>query len=193
MKRIVILLISLFAGSANAVAIYTTANSGNSLATMDTLTGATSVIGNFGIGSTYGNAFDLDGTLFATTGTSTLSSVNMTTGAATVIGSLSESMYAIEIDSLGNLFGLAHSGSLYNINKSNGAGTLIGNTGISNTMDLAFDSNDNLYATVAGSLYEIDELTASVLGTTSVSLGGANMGIMFDEYDTMWRNHRLSA
>lgn len=186
MKKIVYLLSCLFASSVNAGVIYTTAGFGNTLATMDTSTGATSVIGNFGFSSTFGNAFDLDGTLFATTSSNSLSSVDMTTGVATVIGGLSENMYSIEIDSLGNLFGLAWSGNLYNINKNTGEDTLIGNTGISNSMDLAFDSNDNLYATVGGTLFEIDELTASVLGTTSVSLGSANMGIMFDEFDTMW-------
>ena len=169
-----------------ATLIYTTADFGNTLATMDTTTGATNVVGSFGSSRTYGNAFDLDGTLFATTGSNSLSTVNMSTGLATNIGFLSESMYAIEIDSFGNLFGLAWSGNLYNINKSSGAGTLIGNTGIGNAMDLAFDSNDNLFATVSGILYEIDELTASILDTTSISLGGANMGIMFDKDDTLW-------
>lgn len=186
MRRYVCFIILWLAGHANAAVIYTTADFGRTLATMDTSTGSTNVIGTFGPTSTYGNAFDLDGTLFATTSSNSLSTINKTTGTASFLGLLPEGMYSIEIDSSGNLYGLAWSGNLYNINKNTGSGILIGNTGIRSAMDLAFDSNDNLYATVGGILYEIDELTASVLNTTRISIGSSNMGIMFDEFDTMW-------
>ncbi len=187
-SQIAIAFIALVSASGNLLQgqiIYQTVG-GNSLATIDTQTGASNVIGSFGYGGTYGNAFDLDGTLYATTSSNTLSTVNLATGAATVLGSLPENMYAIDIDSQGVLYGLSWSGRLFELDKANGVGTLIGNTGIGNTMDIAFDSSDNLYATVGGNLYKVDKSTGSVLSTTAISIGGANMGIMFDANDTLW-------
>lgn len=185
-----ILLLTAFAGVTFALPtpglIYTTTNNGTSLGTINTATGVTTVIGNFGNGPTYGNAFDLDGILYATTGSNALSTIDITTGNATLLGSLPENTYSIEIDTNGELYALAHLGNLYKIDKSNGAGTLIGNTGIFNSMDLAFDSSNNLYATVGGFLYEINESDASVINIINTSLNSTNMGIMFDKNDTMW-------
>ena len=49
-----------------AAVIYTTINNGTSLASIDTDTGDVTIIGPFGFGGTFGNAFDLDGTMYAT-------------------------------------------------------------------------------------------------------------------------------
>ena len=75
---------------------------------------------------------------------------------------------------------------LYRLNKATGAATAIGNTGIYWTMDLAFDSQDHLYATVNGILYRVDVTTGAVVSSVSTTLGAGNMGIMFDENDTLW-------
>ncbi len=173
-------------GAASAAAIVQTCNFGNSLCSTDLGTGINTYIGNFGIGGTYGNAFDLDGTLFATTGANSLAKVNVTTGAATVLGGLSASAYAIDIDSQGRLFMLGLNGGLYQVNKSNGAGSLIGFTGVGDVMDIAFDSLDNLYATVNGILYRINTSTGAVVSAVNTNLGGSLMGIAFDSTDTLW-------
>lgn len=170
---------------ARAAIIYQTCG-GSTLCTVDTDTGAYATVGSFGIGSTFGAAFDLNGTLYATTGTNSLSTVNLSTGAATVIGSLPTSAYAIDFDSTGRLYSLGTNGALYQLDKTTGGGTLIGNTGINATMDIAFDSHDNLFGVVNGNLYRIDANTGSVLGSIATSLGGSNMGIMFDQNDVLW-------
>ena len=173
-------------GLVQAAVIYTTINNGTSLASIDTDTGDVTIIGPFGFGGTFGNAFDLDGTMYATLNASRLGTVDLTTGAATVVGNLPTNMYAIEFDSAGNLYGLGWNGFLYRLDKSNGSGSAIGYTGIRSTMDLAFDSGDRLYATVGGRLYQVDTGTGTQLSAIRITLGSANMGIMFDENDTLW-------
>jgi hypothetical protein len=182
-------LVALAGVSPDAVSstIYTTYQNGQTLAAINTDTGTVNVIGNFGYSSTFGNAFDRDGTLYATTASSTLATVNLTTGAATVLGNLPSSAYAIDFDSAGRLYLLAWNGTLYQLNKTDGSVlATIGATGVSNTMDIAIDSQDRLYATVSNRLYRIDSTDGSVI--SSVALGGVNnvMGIMFDEDDVLY-------
>lgn len=172
-------------GFANAGIIYTTV-SGNGFGTIDTETGATTLIGNSGYSGTYGNAFDLDGSLFATITNNSLATVNMTTGVSTIIGAFGTGIYAIDFDTYGNLFGLGTNGDLYQINKTNAAKTLIGNTGFNGAMDIAFDSLNNLYATTSGRLYTVDVNTGGTLTNVGISSGSATMGLMFDENDVLW-------
>ncbi len=172
--------------AANASTIHLTAN-GSQLATVNSANAASAVIGNFGYSNTYGNAFDLDGTLYATTSTSTLSRINKTTGAATVLGALGSSMYAIDFDPLGNLYGFGLNGYLYRLNKANGSIlSTIGYSGVSNVMDIAFNSTGQLYATVNGNLYRINTNTGAVMSTVSMAPGGMIMSLMFDELDQMY-------
>jgi hypothetical protein len=178
---------------AKADLIYQTCSFGTTLCTTDTVSGAVNTIGSFGIGSTYGNAFDLDGTMYATTSSNSLATVNLSTGAATVIGALPANAYAIDFDSSGNLYSLAHNGGLYLLDKNTGGGTLIGNTGIGSTMDIAFDSDDNLFGVVSGRLFEINTSTGAVLSNIGTTLGSANMGIMFDANDVLWATLHTSS
>lgn len=192
MKKSIIKLLSLalllfgFVSGSYAATIYTTINDGRALGTVDTITGTKTTIGDFGYNATYGNAFDTDGTLYVTANSNKLATVNLTTGAATIVGNLLTYTYAIEVDSLGNLYGLGTNGLLYSIDKNTGAGTSIGNTGIGSMMDIAFDSNDNLWGVVNGRLYNINTANGSIISSVLTNLGGANMGIMFDENDTLW-------
>jgi hypothetical protein len=178
---------------AKADLIYQTCSFGTTLCTTDTVTGAVNTIGSFGIGNTYGNAFDLDGTMYATTASNSLATVNLSTGAATVIGALPASAYAIDFDSNGNLYSLAHNGGLYLLDKNTGGGTLIGNTGVGSTMDIAFDSNDRLFGVVSGRLFEVDTSTGALLSNFGTSLGSGNMGIMFDQNDVLWATLHTSS
>lgn len=187
-KVIALLTIGFLVGPmpAGATAMVHTCNFGVSLCSTDLSTGTNTVIGNFGFSGTYGNAFDLDGTLYATTGANTLATVNTSTGSATTLGALPTNAYAIDLDSQGRLFMLGLNGGLYQLNKATGAGTLIGLTGIGNVMDIAFDSSDNLYATVNGLLYRVDANTGGVISTVSTNLGSPLMGLAFDASDTLW-------
>ena len=177
-----------------SVIIYTTSGFGGQLGTIDTTTGVGTTIGSFGIGSTFGNAFDLSGTLYATTGSTTLSTINLTTGAATVVGTLPENMYAIEFDSAGTMYGLAWSGNLYLLDKTTGGSLgVIGNSGISSTMDIAFDSSDTLYATVSGILYTVSTSTGAVTSSVALTGAGSVMGIMFDASDVLYATAYVSS
>lgn len=177
--------IGMSGGEAQAALIYQTCN-GATLCTVDTDTGAVATIGSFGVGSTFGTAFDIDGTLYATTGSNSLATVNLSTGAATILGALPSQTYAINFDSQGQLFAFATNGGLYQLDKTTGAGTLIANTGITSMMDIAFDSSDTLFGVTGGRLYQFDTGSGAVLSNIATSLGSANMGIMFDADDTLW-------
>jgi hypothetical protein len=195
----VVAALALAAGQSQAGLIYTTSDFGVSLATIDTTTSAGATVGPFGYTQTYGDAFDLDGTLYATAGVNTLATVNLATGAATVLGPLPTSMYPIDFDSQGNLFGLAYDGNLYRLDKTSGASLqLIGNTGVSSpsVMDIAFDSSDTLWGTVNGYLYTFDMNTAAVTSTTAITGvptgAGSIMGLMFDEFDVLFATAHVS-
>jgi len=176
---------------AQSALIFTTSAFGGQMGTIDTVTGVGTTLGPVGFSATFGNAFDLGGTLYATTSSNSLSTINLTTGAATFIGALPESMYAIEFDSAGTMYGLAWSGNLHLLNKTTGGSLgVVGNTGIGSAMDIAFDSTDKLYATVGDGLYTINATTAAVsstVGLVGVSSGASSvMGIMFDASDVLY-------
>lgn len=187
-----IALVGMVPTSAVAASILHTCDFGSTLCSTDTTTGVNTYVGGFGYGGTYGNAFDLNGVLYATTASNSLATVNLSTGAATLVGPLATNAYAIDFDSQGRLFMMGWNGGLYQVNPANGAGTLIGYTGVGDVMDIAFDSNDNLIATVSGILYRINPSTGSVIGTVGTNLGGELMGIMFDEFDTLWGTRHTS-
>ncbi len=113
----------------------------NNFATVDTTTGAETVIGTAtpNAGETWGGmASAVDGTLYASgavCGTSsTLYTINPATGTATVVGNITNGSCIIDIaiNAAGDLYGVdIVSDDLIKINPATGAGTVIGSTGIS--------------------------------------------------------------
>jgi hypothetical protein len=186
----------LAASNAGAGTIYTTTNYGTHLAQINTSTGASTMIGAFGVGSTYGNAFDLDGTLYATTNSSTLARINLTTGAATILGALPTQMYAIDFDPLGNLYGFGWNGGLYRLSESNGSGVLVGFSGVLSMMDISFDAFGKLYGTVGGRLYTFNTSTGTVTSNIAIvglASPGDIMGLMFDEANVLYATAHINS
>jgi len=101
----------------------------------------------------------------------TLGTVDVATGAATVIGEMPVTMTDIAFDPSGNLWGISFNG-LYRIDRHNAATALIGNFGPS-LNSLVFGADGTLYA-ASTELYTLNTSTgaATLVGTG----GGYNSG-----------------
>jgi hypothetical protein len=138
--------------------------------------------GGNAIGMT-GLAFDpLNSVLYGITGFESpnsprsLVTINPTTGAATIVGTLIDNpangavgLSDISFRSDGTLFGIGVGDELYTINLASGALTLVGSTGNQIGGGLAFNSSGALYAAraAAGSLDTLDPSTgARTVGPT---------------------------
>lgn len=160
------------------------------LVTINPVTGATSVVGPTGLLLVEGDlAFGPTGTLYgadAISGaTQSLVSFNLTTGAATIVGTLAtDDISGLAFSSGGTFYGLdthVNSGgnpTLVTINPATGAVlTNVATTGLSAVNSLAgmtFDANGTLYVTGGGSLYTLNPVTgaATLVGTHSGDLSG---------------------
>lgn len=96
-------------------------------------------------------------------GDGTLGTVDVATGAATVIGQMRTTMTDIAFDTSGNLWGITFN-QLYRIDQTNAAISLVGNLGTT-LNSLVFGSDGTLYAANNG-LYTINTSTgaASLIG-----------------------------
>jgi antitoxin (DNA-binding transcriptional repressor) of toxin-antitoxin stability system len=195
--------VALMVGAAGASAapappdvIYTTATDGTTFATLDSLTGAGTLLGSTGRAQGWAVAMDTDGTMWTTIngfGAAQIATVDKVTGQATPVGSpLGTWMIALEIAPDGTMYGIGYSDRrLYRINKATGAGTLIGaDTGIAATMDLAFDCAGRLWATAMGNMWTVDPATGIAVARpsiTGVTQGAASvMGLMVDRSCRMY-------
>jgi hypothetical protein len=170
----------------------------NTLATIDTATGAKTVIGQAdsnGFGWN-GMAWDsTSGKLYAVSGcgsNSNLVTIDIGTGAATPIGTLSNELctIAIAVDADGNMYGLdLATDALYAIDKTTGDDALIGSIGFNTNymQDMAFDPSTGILY-LAGfdedaftdNIYTIDVTTglASIVGPLGTEPGEVDaMGI----------------
>jgi outer membrane protein assembly factor BamB len=144
-----------FATSVEATPIYIESR-GTTLDVIDSNTGASSVIGPYGVAGVLAQAFGPDGVLYAMFNAGSpnahLATVNTQTGAATPIGAATGvALQAMAFGPDGTLYaGSFTTNNLYKINLSTGAPTLIGSLGFNWIMDLAFDSaNQTMYAIAA--------------------------------------------
>jgi DNA-binding beta-propeller fold protein YncE len=151
------------------------------------VTGAGTIVGNFGQGATYTLSFDHSGNLYGISNSwsnGTLVKIDQTTGhATTVSGSTGISnLMAMAFAPDGTLYSASWAtNSLYKINSVTGAATLVGSLGFNNIMDIDFDSHGNLYG-LSDSLFKIDLTT----GHGSLVTGLANsclMGMAIDSSD----------
>lgn len=147
MKGVVLAATLSFAGYASAGSILWIGDSQGNLGTVDTATGAATVIGNMGSVMT-DIAFDPSGHLYGISFTNQLYSINTATAAASLLGnfgpwaSLSNStINSLVFDNAGNLY--AAGNALFNINSTNGQATFLGfgsngTGGLYSSGDLAF-------------------------------------------------------
>ncbi len=158
---------------ANADVFYTVQESSDSLCTIDTNTLVITTIGPLGVATNFGDlAFDSStGTMYLSNGWGTnpsrLYKVDVTTGAATLIGSMGvNDIFGLTYDPITNkLFGSQStlSTSFFEINRITGAATPIGNTGIYlDGLTFVGSTGDvvGLYAG-PGSLHRIDRSTGA--------------------------------
>jgi hypothetical protein len=114
------------------------------LRTLDPSTGASVTIGATGVGSIVGLAVDpIGGSLYGITGGGTrdsrLLTLDLGTGAATIIGPTGFDASALEFGPDGNLYGggsVLDGGKLYRIDKQTGAAALVGATGFGSVAGL---------------------------------------------------------
>lgn len=113
-------------------------------------------------------------TLWVSTGSAGLATVDVATGATSFIGGTSVSLTDIAFSPSGDLYGISFT-SLYRVNSSTGATTFIGGLGsVSGTANaLVFGSDGTLYM-AGSSLYTVDTVTgaASAIGSIGFQSGG---------------------
>jgi PKD repeat protein len=171
--------------------LYTTAEGGTALMSIDATTGVGTRIGSFGFSDTWTGAFTPDGTYWTIVRSASgpqgqLARVNLTTGQATPVGSphgRNDWIISLESDASGNLFAGGHSGAFYQVNKTTGQMTQVG-AGIY-TCDFTFDNSGNLWA-VDGSfnLYKLNSSTGALQSTvTMTGLNDGTMSVMVDPAD----------
>ncbi|CAM3426128.1 T9SS-dependent choice-of-anchor J family protein [Aequorivita lipolytica] len=152
--------------------------------------------------SIYGGDFDENGTLYAFNGTtSTLLSLDETTGAETTIGPITgllatetlRGMAWNDADStMYVLAGAGEVGSVYTINLTTAVATLVGSSTITGWLPiwLAIDSNGNAFMADVGldSLYSVDLTTgtATLVGPLGVNINFAQDADFDPDTDTLY-------
>lgn len=131
---------------------------------IDHATGDMTLVGDSGSSEgLHGLAYDdSEGTMYAC-GATNLFTINMTTGAATIVGSFGISgsvMIGIACDGYGNMYGEdLHTDSLYSINPKTGSAALIGLFGLDLNygQDMAFDKESGICYLSAFTVHEGNE------------------------------------
>lgn len=170
--------------------IYSTADGGALLVTIDFATGETKVIGPTGQTFALGLGCDGAGTLytfthaFDKTGESQLARFDLTTGEAKPYGEKNSlQLMGLTFTPDGTLLGAGWTdGALYSINLATGAPTKIGDLGdAKDVMDLTIHPNGNMYGIdTNAAIYQIDAKTAQA--TLAAKINGITdaMGLTFD-------------
>lgn len=185
---------SVLVSQVEADTVYSTGGDGTQLVSIDTLTGAGTVIGPTGTTATFGAAFSPSGVLYTVTdsysSSGRLATLDLTTGAATVFGAPVgvANMMVLEFATDGTLYTASWvTDSLYKMNVTTGVPTLIGSLGFSGVMDFAFDSTGTLWGVNSTDLWKINLTTGAGTHVTAVSgTGGCLMGLAFDAADNLY-------
>jgi hypothetical protein len=124
------------------------------LYTVDTVTGSSAYVGSVGFGSVTDIAAH-KGAMYGITGSDFLL-IDPNSGRGAVVGPHMIGANALAVNSKGEIFAGA-GGNLAKIDPTTGIGTIIGpfGGGLFSSGDLAFDSNDVLFATLAGSGFDV--------------------------------------
>lgn len=171
--------------------IWSAATNG-SIVSVNTITGATVVVGNAGVTLT-DIALDSNGDLWGVTRLGGLYSVDTSTGLASFSSALNAfELNALVSDGVGGLFAANQFGDFYTINTTTGVATLIGNMGVGSAGDLEF-ANSTLYLsaipdisdpTAPNELWTVDPATGAA--TFVGSFGVPNMFGLAFESGVMW-------
>lgn len=195
---VVLTCVSLWGLSARAGAVYVTGNGGTGLFRVDSSTGASTFIGNFGFKGVLTDSFDSKGNLYVIikggSTASQLATVNLLTGAATPIGSATgiAGLVAMEFAPDGTLYAASlGTNDLYTVSLTTGFVTDIGGLGFINVMDLAWDPfNSTMYAIAssgapgtASFLYSLNLGTGAGTLVTTISGNDCLMGLTIDFAD----------
>ncbi len=171
--------------------MYATGSGGQTIIKINTATGAATTIGNSSGGNqTFAGAFLSDGsfwTLHGGFGNSHLASVNLGTGATSAVGSATGLQNTMALAGSGtNLFAGSWDGRLWDVNTSTGAFSLIGNMGFGNVMDMATRSDGSIIGTNGTQVWSINTTNAFSTLLYSMNLGGAPMGMAFNQADDLF-------
>src|SRR5579871_1370725 len=134
------------------------------------------------------SSYSFGQTAYAVDGSDNLWSVNLATGASTLIGNDGAFLEGLALSPGGVLYGTDTGGNVYTINTTTAASTLLGNNGFGNEGGLDF-AGSNLWASNFSSPTTLNELnTTTGLGTgfsvTSAITDGVARAMAFDPTDT---------
>jgi hypothetical protein len=201
------LLAGLFANtpSAQATPIYIESR-GTTLYVVDSDTGASTLVGPYGVTGVLAQDFSPDGTLYAIfnggSASAHLATVNIHTGAATPLGSAAGvPLEAMAFAPNGTLYaGNFNTNNLYTINLSTGAATLVGALGFNWIMDMAWDlANSTMYAIAASpscggsSLYSLNLATGAGTLVTAIPSDNCLMALAVDSANRLLATDFASA
>jgi len=172
--------------------VITSGGGASQLRTLDPFAGTSSLVGATGRGPIAGLAYDqTSGTMYGITGGNgsgggaigNLVTINLTTGAATIVGSVGFNAGSLEFGPDGNLYAGSTDGlgTLYRINKTTGAATLIGQTGFNNVTGLTLVNSTNTIQFNASN-YNVAE--NSQLVSVTVTRSGDTSGTASVNYAT---------
>ena len=192
---------SLFAAGTIYGSAYVGSSGAASLYTINSLTGAATLVGPIGFTTVGALAFSPSGTLYGS-GTSTtvdgpvLIMINTATGAGTLVGATGTSgnFQDIAFRSDGTLFGY-DGGTIYRFNTTTGAATMVGSTGFGfpDGNALAFSSGSILYTANQTNLQSINQATGVATTVVALNYSGAfgtgesrAAGMKFGSDGTLW-------
>jgi hypothetical protein len=189
--------------SAMADSIYIESG-GTTLYVVDSNTGASTLVGPYGVTGVLAQAFSPNGTLYAIfnggSASAHLATVDIHTGAATPIGSPEGvPLEAMAFAPDGTLYaGNFNTNNLYTINVSTGAPTLVGALGFTGIMDMAWDpANSTMYAIASlcagSSLYSINLATAAGTLVTAIPSDKCLMALAVDSANRLLATDFASA
>ncbi len=151
---------------------------GSGLYTVNTTTGAATLVGSHGFNNMFGLTYDpTTDTLYgsqSTTGTG-FYNINKSTGGATFIGNpgigLDALLYDPHRDQVAGLY--AGPGSLWSINRTTGQATQLGGGGFVNNCGMAYDPATDKYWVIdwSGSVYTFDPANGYARTTIASGLG----------------------
>jgi hypothetical protein len=175
---------------------------------MDSQTGATTLVGPYGVVGVLAQDFSPDGILYAIfRGGSTaaqLATVNLQTGAATPIGSpTGVPLEAMAFAPDGTLYAANfNTNNLYTVNRSTGAATLVGPLGFSWIMDMAWNpANNTMYAIASASgcvgtsssLYSVNLASGAGTLVTDIPSDNCLMALAIDSANRLLATDFMSA
>lgn len=169
--------------------LYSTANGGNAMISINTDSGVATMIGLTGNSSTFAGAFTPDGNLWTIINgfdpsNARLARFDLTMGTLAAVGSSNWTgapVIALESDASGQLFGANLNGDFFSLNLTTGQAQYIGHLGFASPRDLSFDNQGTLWAVANNNLYRVAPATGQATFAAIITGTDADVrGIMVD-------------